>query len=355
MPNNSNRYDRRVYVESAFDPVSALQEEVISIFDSVSLSEQGNKNVIRVQTELNSVDSFQWLYSQQTKKKFYWKGRKALEAVVGIGCADEIIGNHKSLQSLYNYEDQFYGANESRYFGGVRFDTDRPSSGKWAGFSTFHFILPRFELITTDDSTSLVCNIVFPQDKKRKHQILQEIAELRFPEHELTDSLHLPVSRRDQPAKKLWSERLKGVLNRLSNGASLDKVVLAREVLFEFGEAYNQVFLFKLLHELTKTHFNFYFQLGSETAFMGASPERLFKRDGRYIESEAVAGTGQRAEGVSADSDLVDALIESEKDQREHAFVRDGIWASMKGLCDKMEIDANASVLELNMGASFTI
>jgi len=48
------------------------------------------------------------------------------------------------------------------------------------------------------------------------------------------------------------------------------------------------------LREATPGCFHYYIEPEEGVAFVGASPERLFRREGRVIESEAVAGTRPR-------------------------------------------------------------
>ncbi|MDP2339819.1 MAG: chorismate-binding protein [Deltaproteobacteria bacterium] len=58
--------------------------------------------------------------------------------------------------------------------------------------------------------------------------------------------------------------------------------------------------------------------------FFGASPEQLLRRTGDAIDVDAVAGTRPVAEGA--------ALLESEKDKREHRHVVEGIVAALAPL-----------------------
>jgi len=79
---------------------------------------------------------------------------------------------------------------------------------------------------------------------------------------------------------------------------------------------------------------------------MGASPERLYRRTGRAIETEALAGTRPRGEGA-ADEALRAELLADDKERREHRIVVDGIREALAGLCVNVREDPTISVLQL--------
>jgi len=336
-------------VGTQHDPVSLLATKVQQVLDSDEAFDS-DWDVVRVQVQLSDIDSFEWLNVQQSEKKVYWKGRNELESIAGMGCADEITSSSTEIDYLEQFSDRFLNAGPSRYFGGIRFNTSEKPSEEWAAFGSHSFFLPRFELVKSEDATYLACNLILPKDRRKKWTILNELSELKVPPHKVSRNAQLPLTRLDQPRERMWYQIMEDVLKRLNENSSLEKVVLARKVTFQFNEQIDSLGLFKNLTQITPKHFHFYFQFGSDSIFMGASPERLYKRDGRYVESEAIAGTGQRATNGIDDSKYADALLSSEKDQREHAFVRDGILESMKSLCEKMQIDPQPTVLNLSMG-----
>ena len=73
-------------------------------------------------------------------------------------------------------------------------------------------------------------------------------------------------------------------------------------------------------------------------------------RPRRALETEAVAGTRPRAAHDSDDDRLLDELLASSKDQREHAFVREAIVARLRPLTVDMDVDDQASAMTLARG-----
>ncbi|MEL7341899.1 MAG: chorismate-binding protein, partial [Bacteroidota bacterium] len=347
MQKRDDSQDMGIYVETDLDPVQALHNEVQRVFETDLYRKTAYRNVVRIHVRLNPVDPFQWLKQQRFEQRIFWKGRRRLMSIAGIGTADVIRGDRGGIKALSAHRKAFTSLGRSRYFGGIRFDAKRPTSREWESFGSYTFYLPRFELTTSGDSAHLVCNLVLPRDFAQKQSILDLIGQIQMPEHNLVGSVDLPESRMYSPERETWIKMLHRTLDVLSSDEQLEKVVMARKVSFAFPEEVDRLLLFKHLCAIKHNHFQFYFQPEANVAFMGASPERLYRRDGRYIESEAVAGTGRRDTSSGADLQLADALLGSEKDQREHAFVRESIIRSMKDLCNTMHIDAEASLLEL--------
>ena len=85
-------------------------------------------------------------------------------------------------------------------------------------------------------------------------------------------------------------------------------------------------------------------------AFLGASPERLFNREGNVIVSEAVAGTRPRGLSSEDDEGLREDLLHSAKDLSEHTYVRNGIGEALAPLCEELEIDGDIAEMKLARG-----
>lgn len=79
--------------------------------------------------------------------------------------------------------------------------------------------------------------------------------------------------------------------------------------------------------------FHFCFQLAPNKAFLGITPELLYRRSGTQIGSEAIAGTRPRGQTLEDDQRLADELRNSEKEQREHLMVLDRMERVLKQFC----------------------
>lgn len=94
---------------------------------------------------------------------------------------------------------------------------------------------------------------------------------------------------------------------------------------------------FALLANLkTEEAFRFAIQFQRGQTFVGASPERLYRRDGRKVVTEALAGTRKRGVAPEEDLFLENELRESDKEKREFAFVKESIEKSLESLCSSL-------------------
>lgn len=305
----------------------------------------------RIEVAVEEVDPYAWLHAQPFPGKIFWSDRSDSIAFAAAGIADLIIPQEETDLRMLEERGTTLLRTEprARYFGGLRFDPRRPANDEWAPFGTFWFVLPRFELVARDGRTILACNVVLPSDLHRKSQVLSEIKQLCLPLGSLQGSLPLPESRSDAPDKTGWTRNVEWALNSFERG-DLGKVVLARRADFGFSEAIDPVVLLKNLHAATPGCFHFFIQPDAKTAFLGASPERLFFREGRSISSEAVAGTRRRGDSAVDDERLRDELLLSPKDQLEHAFVLRDVQRELAGLCTAVEADVQTSEMTLTLG-----
>ncbi|WP_132992168.1 isochorismate synthase [Gordonia zhaorongruii] len=76
--------------------------------------------------------------------------------------------------------------------------------------------------------------------------------------------------------------------------------------------------------------------VGPGKHLVGASPELLIAKSGNTIRSHPLAGSAHRHADSSTDARTADALIESEKDRREHAYVVEAICDLLAPYCSRL-------------------
>jgi menaquinone-specific isochorismate synthase len=190
---------------------------------------------------------------------------------------------------------------------------------------------------------------VLPRDTEDASKILREIEDLSFPKGAMGVLLPTPVLREDSPDLQGWRENIEWALSAFAEGR-LGKVVLARRAAFGFDGDLDPTLLLESLKAVTPGCFHFYAEPEDGTAFLGASPERLFRRDGRSLQSEAVAGTRPRGVSSADDEGLRDELLHSAKDRVEHTYVSKGIREALEPLCEELEIEDSVADMKLARG-----
>jgi menaquinone-specific isochorismate synthase len=310
------------------------------------------KRIARLVVPAGRVDPFRWLSVQRMFPKIYWSGREDQAGVAAVGIADlQEAGPSEGAGSLSKLLESLpdSGVSGARYYGGARFDPRGQPDEEWAAFSAYRFVLPRFELHAGETETTLVCNLVLPKDMDDASKIVQEIEDLSLPGGASGALLQAPMFREDSPDFQGWRENVERALSAFSEGR-LGKVVLARRAEFGFCRDLDPTLLLESLKAATPGCFHFYAEPESGTAFLGASPERLFRREGRSVESEAVAGTRPRGVSSAEDEGLRKDLLYSAKDRSEHTYVSKGIREALEPLCEELEIEDSVSEMMLARG-----
>jgi menaquinone-specific isochorismate synthase len=295
------------------------------------------------------VHPLRWLGAQTAGEKIYWSGREDGRRLAAAGIADLLTrrspGGYDSLRE--QIEETLSGSG-ARYYGGLRFDPDTEPGGAWAEFGAWRFVLPRLELVAGEVGTELACNLLPLRDADRVEEIVAEILDSPLPPGKPDGDLPLAISRQDTPDRAGWDANVSRALGSFRHG-ELDKVVLARRAELEFADELDPELLLANLEATTPGCFHFGFRPGTDAAvFVGASPERLYRREGREISSEAVAGTLPRGNSGEDDESLAARLLGSDKDRREHGYVREGIREALSGLCDELEVEDGVSEMKLS-------
>lgn len=146
-------------------------------------------------------------------------------------------------------------------------------------------------------------------------------------------------------SRDVWRRGVEAALAHIEAG-ELKKVVLARRTVRSVPPGYGARRLLDRLCAEGSGTFRFGLRTGGR-AFVGASPECLFRKRGDLVEVEALAGTydlgrGPRDMTPAAEDSLVRAaehLFASGKDLEEHALVVRGIIEALEPLAEKVVPD----------------
>jgi len=315
------------------------------------LAAPDRRGLLRLAVPAPAVDLPRWLAANPGTPRFYWSERGGGFEWAGIGAADTLVADPSggSPAALAHIAARLSSdAGNLRYFGGLSFDGLSAPDRDWACFGATRFTLPRFEITREGETWSLACTIAADPDatpRQIQRRLEEELSHLRTGQKAVTP-LPPPIRRSDNPDQAAWVRSVEEVLRRIEHGP-LQKVVLARRTDFLFAEAPDPFLLLHRLRAVNPAGFHFAFQPEAGSTFLGVSPERLYRREARHISSEAVAGTRRRGDSEHEDQAMGDALLESEKDRREHRFVADEVGRKLDGLCRSYRADHEVSLLKL--------
>ena len=127
-------------------------------------------------------------------------------------------------------------------------------------------------------------------------------------------------------------------------GQAFEKVVMARRSTHLCNQPIHALELLSRMKAKGAIHFALQFEKGS--TFIGATPERLYRRNGRMLFTEAVAGTRKRGKTDEEDARLEKELLENQKERREFNFVKTSIEQALKPYCKAISSQCEDSVLK---------
>ncbi|MCR4337640.1 MAG: isochorismate synthase [Candidatus Omnitrophica bacterium] len=285
----------------------------------------------RTEVEVEPQDLLAWLSTQSTTTKFYWSSRDGDFQVAASGVLHLIEGEKVPTKHLHP---------RMRYYGGFAFDPHQTTK-EWDPFGKSFFFIPEFEIFVQQGKYHFAHNYISAQSEKYFESLSTRI-KARGPQRISSVS-----ERTDLPRKKDWEDNVRQAIEKFDD--NFKKVVLARRSRICFDENPDPFDLMKALQIHAGSCFHFLFQKEGAT-FLGASPERLYRREKDNLFTEAIAGTRPRGETPQQDKQLIENLKKAQKDLYEQKLVADMIQQNLQECCTKIEKEKLASVLSLQTG-----
>jgi menaquinone-specific isochorismate synthase len=284
-------------------------------------------------------------------ERFFWKDPAGQTVFAGVGICKQIQSD-QTTDRFFHVEKEWQTFIHNRIlignceapatgpimFGGFSFDPLKEKTALWSKFSDALFHIPLFLLSMNGMKTYLTTNMVCTQDDHVAdfEQVIQERQKLLTSKRNAfnQDSFQIMNEMENDPEK--WKNTVRNLVEELKEG-DLKKTVLAREmrVLFDKKVAVDSI-LNRLLEEQPDS-FTFAFESKGD-CFLGASPERLVKKQGKNLFSTCLAGSIKRGKTAEEDESLGEILLTDEKNIIEHQYVVEMIKNAMEQVCSNMEI-----------------
>ena len=252
----------------------------------------------------------------------------------------------KLSQGLKFIESVVNKNKELRYYGGARFNRKSGSSREWEEFGKYLFVLPRFELRKNFNEMKLTVTINAERKQEEVIEILTDLQKLlnasepEFPVKINTETIS------EQPERPVWNEEMADLLQYL-NDQSAQKVVLARKKNLQLNSEILPENMFLSILDHQPAVYQFLFQPDAQNAFMGRTPERLFRVEDGSVTTEAIAGTRLRGETEENDQILAKELLENHKDIEEHRRVSEMLEETLAPYCDQFTCLSREQILKL--------
>jgi menaquinone-specific isochorismate synthase len=313
------------------------------------LSAQPQHGYRQVIVPISSCDPLQWLAQQPCRVRGYWRNKSG-EQVAFVGNADHLIGFEAFNRACHHLDPS---NDQIRLYGGIAFSEQ---SAQWLGFPHYQFVLPRFELRIQPEQSYFVINACWEPSSDARHnnasnhaqlqQIRAEFAQLKAPKP--LSTLHCtPIDRTDTPDFNQWRNQVEQVVGAPFQSHTA-KVVLARRSRIRYTGNLDPFSLLDEWQQHEAESFSFLFQFDGVRTFLGCSPERLYRRLGSELLTEALAGTAARGATPLEDDNLADQLLSDHKNQTENQLVVDDLICRLQALSLSVHAEPSPELVKLD-------
>lgn len=257
----------------------------------------------------DAFDPLAWLGAQLCYPQFYWQQRNGDEELAALGS----LKPFSSLTAAQRFLRAHPACDDTRICGLNAFT---PEQG--------HLFLPRLLWMREGGSARLRLTLF------SAHSLAQDAQEAAGFLHQLTGLKPMPrlpsqrVSETHSSSRPEWMALIARATEAIARG-EFEKVVLARATDLQFSQPVNPIALMAASRALNLTCFHFCMVFDAQKAFMGSSPERLWRRRGKHLRTEALAGTVANSSDEVQAQRLSDWLIHDDKNQRENMLVVEDI------------------------------
>nr|WP_318384121.1 isochorismate synthase MenF [uncultured Enterobacter sp.] len=267
-------------------------------------------------------DALSWLASQSIFPQFYWQQRSGDEELAMLGS----VHTFPSLALAQQFLHQHPLHHDLRIGGVNAFD---PEQGA--------LFLPRLEWRRTQSSATLrltLCSALSLYDDGRAARDFLRALVAPVPLAALHPTL---ITEQHHPDRQGWQQLLEHALAFIERG-EFDKVVLARASDYTFSAPVNAASLMAASRRVNHHCYHFFMAFEAGRAFLGSTPERLWRRRGMQLRTEALAGTVASHPVDEQAQALGDWLMKDDKNQRENMLVVEDICQRLQSVVALVDV-----------------
>lgn len=270
----------------------------------------------------DAFDALGWLASQPVWPQFYWQQRNGDEEAAVLGA----VATFSSLESAQRFLRQHDNYPELRVWGLNAFEPQRGN-----------LLLPRLEWRRCAGVATLrlhlYSDVSLREDAAQAAAFISTLAQVK----------PLPALRLILTGEQHWPDkdgwvRLIELATQTIAEEELDKVVLARATDLQFSQPVNAAAVMASSRRLNLNCYHFYMAFSAESAFLGSSPERLYRRRDTALRTEALAGTVANHPDDHRAWQLGEWLMKDDKNQRENMLVVEDICQRLQNCTQTLDV-----------------
>ncbi|PLS01976.1 isochorismate synthase [Neobacillus cucumis] len=293
-------------------------------------------------------------------ERFFWKDPASEMVLIGLGISKQIQSD-QAADRFFHVEKEWRSFLKDSFifnqykvdgvgplmFGGFSFDPFKEKTELWSKFADSLFHIPKFLLSIVHGETYLTTNIIFTSndDISLYSKIMEERNQLLL---SLRNQINLKtplINSKVEVFPERWKQTVEGVVKELTKGP-LKKVVLARELRLVFTSQVEAEAVLESLYQQQPASYIFAFESHGD-CFIGASPERLIKKQGPEVYSTCLAGSISRGKTEEEDQILGQTLLTDQKNLIEHGFVVEMIKEALEQSCEEVILPKKPQLMKM--------
>ncbi len=272
--------------------------------------------IIDIAFPLNDAfDPLLWCGQQPQWPQFYWQQRNGDEELAALGAVklSSLDAANRFLHRAGRQDLRICGLNAFAPQQG-RLVLPRLEWRRCGGRAVMRLVL-HSDLSLRDDAVTardFLASLTTAQRPRRRAAAAERAPLLRLS----------PVAGNDRPATQAIA------------AGDMDKVVLARATDLQFAAPLDAVSIMAASRSRNLNCFHFLMAFNARQAFFGSTPERLWRRRGALLRTEALAGTVANHQDDAKAQQLADWLMKDDKNQRENMLV-------VEDICQRLQSEAS--------------
>lgn len=270
----------------------------------------------------DAFDPLAWLGAQIAYPQFYWQQRSGNEEMAALGVAESF----STLSAARQFLSDRHASPDTRICGLNAFTPGQS-----------HLFLPRLLWLRTGGVATLrltlSSEVSLQDDARCALEFLQQLKAIR---PITTLSSHI-VRETHLPARPEWLSLVSQATDAIAHG-EFEKVVLARATDLQFAQRVTAIALMAASRRINHNCYHFCMRFDAQNAFMGSSPERLWRRRGKRLRTEALAGTVASHADDAQSHRLGEWLLNDDKNQRENMLVVEDICQRLQHHTQALEV-----------------
>ena len=297
------------------DSLQSIKTQLINQINALQFDQNQKIAVCSAQVKCH-MNVLGWLKAQQHYPQFYFKLQDTERTFVGVGA----VRTFTQLDAAQAFVNQY----QLPLFGGMKF------------YGETYFFLP--QILLELDAQQLTATVFIDQADSANRQLRALEGLKTFEKMTALLDVQAPLTLVNQQAdESLWCNWVTRALAEIRQ-KQVSKLVLANAATFSAPHRLNGKDFLAKSESYHTGCYHFLLAEDEQGCFLGSTPERLYARQARQLNTEALAGTALVSDNPEHNRAQADWLLQDEKNIYENQLVADGICTNLQPFVNKISV-----------------